>query len=278
MTMDDKKEKYDLDTLRHSAAHLMAQAVKQLFPETRVTIGPVIEDGFYYDFHRETAFVPDDLKKIEKRMKEIAKKGLEITRQELSRKEALELFRNMEEPFKVEIIDGLDDENPITVYTQGDFTDLCRGPHVESTKAIRSFKLLHTSSAYWRGDETKAVLQRIYGTCFHSKEDLKNHLHRLEEAKKRDHRKLGKELDLYSVSDDVGPGLILWHPKGSRIRYIMEEFWKKEHYKNGYELVNSPHAHASIEVPREGLEPSHPCGYRILSPVRLPIPPPRLGS
>ncbi len=245
--MDDKKEKYDLDTLRHSAAHLMAQAVKQLFPETRVTIGPVIENGFYYDFQRDTAFVPDDLKKIEKRMKEIAKKGLEITRKELSRQEALELFREMEEPFKVEIVDGLDDDNPITVYTQGDFTDLCRGPHVASTKAIRSFKLLHTSSAYWRGDETKAVLQRIYGTCFHSKEELKEHLHRLEEAKKRDHRKLGKELDLYSISDDVGPGLILWHPKGSRIRYIMEEFWKKEHYKHGYELVYSPHT-AKIDL------------------------------
>jgi threonyl-tRNA synthetase len=240
--MNDKKQEYDLDTLRHSAAHLMAQAVKQLYPETKVTIGPVIEDGFYYDFQRETAFVPEDLKKIEKRMKEIAKKGLEVTRKELSRKEAIAFFSDLDETFKVEIIDGLDDENPISVYTQGDFTDLCRGPHVESTKAIRAFKLLHTSSAYWRGDETKPVLQRIYGTCFQNKDDLKEHLHRLEEAKKRDHRKLGKELDLYSVSDDIGPGLILWHPKGSRIRYIMEEFWKKEHYKNGYELVNSPHA------------------------------------
>lgn len=240
--MNDKTEQYDLDTLRHSAAHLMAQAVKQLYPETKVTIGPVIEDGFYYDFQRATAFVPEDLKKIEKRMKEIAKSKLEVVRKELSREEALKMFREMDEPFKVEIIEGLAGDSPITVYTQGDFTDLCRGPHVDSTKAIRSFKLLHTSASYWRGDEKREVLQRIYGTCFHTKEELADHLHRLEEAKKRDHRKLGKELDLYSVSDDVGPGLILWHPKGSRIRYIMEEFWKKEHYANGYELVHSPHA------------------------------------
>ncbi len=239
--MNNKTEQYDLDTLRHSAAHLMAQAVKQLYPETKVTIGPVIEDGFYYDFQRETAFVPEDLKKIEKRMKEIAKSGLEVARKELSRDEAVKMFREMDEPFKVEIIEDLESDSVITVYSQGDFTDLCRGPHVKSTKAIKSFKLLSASAAYWRGDENREVLQRIYGTCFHTKEALTDHLHRLEEAKKRDHRKLGKELDLYSVSDDIGPGLILWHPKGSRIRYIIEEFWKKEHYKNGYELVNSPH-------------------------------------
>ena len=238
--MEDK-EQYDLDTLRHSCAHLMAQAVKQLYPETQVTIGPVIEDGFYYDFFREEPFVPEDLKKIEKRMKEIAKKGLEITRQELPRDAAIEMFRKMGEPFKIEIIEGIDGTDAISAYTQGDFTDLCRGPHVDTTKRLRAFKLLHTSAAYWRGDERNPVLQRIYGTAWNTKEELKAHLNRLEEAKKRDHRKLGKELDLYSFSDDVGPGLILWHPKGGRIRYLMEEFWKQEHYQNGYELVYTPH-------------------------------------
>ncbi len=239
---EQKQVEYDLETLRHSCAHLMAQAVKQLYPETKVTIGPVIEDGFYYDFFRETPFVPDDLKKIEKRMKEIAKKGLEVKRVELDRDEAINLFKSMNEIFKVEIIQDLDGTEPISLYTQGEFTDLCRGPHVDTTKRLRAFKLLSTSSAYWRGDEKNPVLQRIYGTCWPSKEELKSYLERVEEAKKRDHRKLGKELDLFTMSEDVGPGLILWHPKGSRIRYEMEEFWRREHYKNGYELVYTPHA------------------------------------
>lgn len=233
---------FDLETLRHSCAHLMAQAVKQLYPETKVTIGPVIQDGFYYDFFRETPFVPEDLKKIEKRMKEIAKKGLEVKRVELDRDEAINLFRSMNEHFKVEIIQSIDSTDPISAYTQGEFTDLCRGPHVDTTKRLKAFKLLSTSSAYWRGDEKNPVLQRIYGTCWPTKEELKSYLERLEEAKKRDHRKLGKELDLYSMSEDVGPGMILWHPKGSRVRYEMEEFWRSEHYKNGYELVYTPHA------------------------------------
>ena len=169
------EEQYDLDTLRHSCAHLLAQAVKQLYPETQVTIGPVIEDGFYYDFFRAEPFVPEDLKKIEKRMKEIAKKGLEITRQELPRDEAIEMFRKMGEPFKIEIIEGIDGTDAISAYTQGDFTDLCRGPHVDTTKRLRAFKLLHTSSAYWRGDERNPVLQRIYGTAWNTKEELKAH-------------------------------------------------------------------------------------------------------
>ncbi len=239
---EQKQKEYDLETLRHSCAHLMAQAVKQLYPETKVTIGPVIADGFYYDFFRETPFVPDDLKKIEKRMKEIAKKGLEVKRVELERDEAINLFKSMDEHFKVEIIQGINSTDPISAYTQGEFTDLCRGPHVDSTKHLRAFKLLSTSSSYWRGDEKNPVLQRIYGTCWPTKEELKSYLERLEEAKKRDHRKLGKELDLYTMSDDVGPGLILWHPKGSRVRYEMEEFWRREHYQNGYELVYTPHA------------------------------------
>ncbi len=239
---DDKPEQFDLETIRHSCAHLMAQAVKQLYPDTQITIGPVIEDGFYYDFYRDEPFVPDDLKKIEKRMKEIAKKGHEVTRQVLPRDEAVKFFKDMGEDFKAEIIEGIPGDDEISLYTQGEFTDLCRGPHVDHTKKIKAFKLLSTSAAYWRGDERNKVLQRIYGTAWHSKDELKDYLNRLEEAKKRDHRKLGKELDLYTMSEDVGPGLILWHPKGSRIRYLMEEFWKKEHYKNGYELVHTPHA------------------------------------
>ena len=237
----------ELETIRHSCAHLMAQAVQDLFPGTQVTIGPVIEDGFFYDFHRDKAFVPEDLEKIEKRMKEIAKQDLKIERSELTREEAVKKFGDMGEKFKLEIIDSIEEGEAITVYSQGEWSDLCGGPHVESTKQIKAFKLLHTSSAYWRGDERNPVLQRIYGTAWNTEKELRLYLKRLEEAKKRDHRKLGKELDLFSVSDDIGPGLILWHPKGARIRHLMEEFWKKEHFKHGYEMVISPHA-AKIDL------------------------------
>ena len=240
--MTNDKTKIDLETIRHSAAHLMAQAVKQLYPETQVTIGPVIEDGFYYDFYRESPFVPEDLEKIEKRMKEISLQSLDIIRKEMPREEALKMFDDMGEPFKREVINDITSNDPISVYTQGEFTDLCRGPHVENTKFLKSFKLLNTSASYWRGDERNKVLQRIYGTAWHTDKELRLYLKRLEEAKKRDHRKLGKELDLFSVSDEIGPGLILWHPKGSRIRCLMEDFWKEEHFKNGYEMVHSPHA------------------------------------
>jgi threonyl-tRNA synthetase len=240
--MTNDKTKTDLETIRHSAAHLMAQAVKQLYPETQVTIGPVIEDGFYYDFYRKSPFVPEDLEKIEKRMKEISLQSLDIIRKEMPREEALKMFDDMNEPFKREVINDIASNDPISVYTQGEFTDLCRGPHVENTKFLKSFKLLNTSASYWRGDERNKVLQRIYGTAWHTEKELRLYLKRLEEAKKRDHRKLGKELDLFSVTDEVGPGLILWHPKGSRIRCLMEDFWKQEHFKNGYEMVHSPHA------------------------------------
>jgi len=245
--MSNNPNQPDLETIRHSCAHLMAQAVQELFPGTQVTIGPVIEDGFYYDFSRDKAFVPEDLEKIEKRMKEIAAKDLEIVRTEMSREEVIKKFSDMGEKFKVEIIDSIASDEPLSVYSQGDWSDLCRGPHVESTKKIKAFKLLHTSSAYWRGDERNPVLQRIYGTAWNTEKELRLYIKRLEEAKKRDHRKLGKELDLYSVSDDIGPGLILWHPKGARIRHLMEDFWKKEHFKNGYEMVISPHA-AKIDL------------------------------
>jgi len=239
--MSKATDNYDLETIRHSAAHLMAQAVQQLYPETKVTIGPVIEDGFYYDFFREKPFVPEDLEKIEARMKEITKQDLEIVRQEIPRDAALKMFAEMDESFKCEIIDGIDSSDALSVYTQGEFTDLCRGPHVGSTRDIKSFKLLHTSASYWRGDERNAALQRIYGTAWQNDKELRIYLRRLEEAKKRDHRKLGKELDLFSISDEIGPGMILWHPKGARIRGLMEDFWKSEHYKNGYEMVYSPH-------------------------------------
>ena len=237
----------ELETIRHSCAHLMAQAVQELFPGTQVTIGPVIEDGFFYDFSRKEAFVPEDLEKIEKRMKELAAADTPIVRSEISREEAIKKFSDMGEKFKVEIIEGIDPNEPITLYSQGDWGDLCGGPHVESTKKIKAFKLLHTSSAYWRGDERNPVLQRIYGTAWNTEKELRLYLKRLEEAKKRDHRKLGKELDLFSVSDEIGPGLILWHPKGARIRHLMEDFWKKEHFKHGYEMVISPHA-AKIDL------------------------------
>jgi threonyl-tRNA synthetase len=236
------QKKYDLETLRHSTAHLMAQAVKQLYPETKITIGPVIEDGFFYDFHRTEPFKPEDLEQIEHRMHQIVKEGLEIQRVELSPEAAKTMFSAMGENFKVEIIEDFAEREIISAYTQGEFTDLCRGPHVENTRDLKVFKLLHASASYWRGDERNPVLQRIYGTAWHDKKELKAYLNRLEEAKKRDHRKLGKELDLYSMSEDIGPGLILWHPKGARIRYLMEEFWKQEHYNNGYELVYTPHA------------------------------------
>ena len=237
----------ELETIRHSCAHLMAQAVQELFPGTQVTIGPVIEDGFFYDFSRKEAFIPEDLEKIEKRMKELAAADTLIVHSEISREEAIKKFGDMGETFKVEIIEGIDPNEPISLYTQGEWGDLCGGPHVESTKKIKAFKLLHTSSAYWRGDERNPVLQRIYGTAWNTEKELRLYLKRLEEAKKRDHRKLGKELDLFSVSDDIGPGLILWHPKGARIRHLMEEFWKKEHFKHGYEMVISPHA-AKIDL------------------------------
>ena len=237
----------ELETIRHSCAHLMAQAVQELFPGTQVTIGPVIEDGFFYDFSRKEAFVPEDLEKIEKRMKELVAADTPIVRSEISREEAIKKFSDMGETFKIEIIESIASNEPITLYSQGNWADLCGGPHVESTKKIKAFKLLHTSSAYWRGDERNPVLQRIYGTAWNTEIELRLYLKRLEEAKKRDHRKLGKELDLFSVSDEIGPGLILWHPKGARIRHLMEEFWKKEHFKHGYEMVISPHA-AKIDL------------------------------
>ncbi len=225
----------------HTSSHIMAQAVKELFPEVKVTIGPAIENGFYYDFDTQgRTFTPEDLKKIEKKMKEIIKKNLPLRREELSREEAIELFKKLGEDYKVEILNEIEDEK-VSVYWQGDFVDLCRGPHLPSTGFVKAIKLLSSSSSYWRGDEKNPVLQRIYGISFPSKEELKEYLRKLEEAKKRDHRKLGKELDLYSINEDVGPGLVLWHPRGARIRLEIEKFWIEEHLKRGYEPVYTPH-------------------------------------
>ena len=193
----------------------MAQAVKSLFPNSKVTIGPTIENGFYYDFDVETSFTDEIILKIEKRMKELAKSSQEISRIEISAKDAIKMFDDMGESYKVEIIKEIDSNEVISAYKQSEFTDLCRGPHVSNTSKIKYFKLLSTSGAYWRGDEKNKMLQRIYGTVFASKDALKTHLHNLEEAKKRDHRKLGKELKLFAFDDEVGPGLPLWLPNGT---------------------------------------------------------------
>ena len=229
-----------LQILRHSAAHVMAEAVKDLFPGVQVTIGPAIKDGFYYDFDYERPFDAKDLPKIESKMAEIMDKDLPFIRSEVLSDEAIEFFKSQGEIYKVELIEDLS-EKVVSIYKQGNFTDLCRGPHLPSTGKIKAFHLTHVAGAYWRGDETKAMLSRIYGIAFADQESLDAHLENLEEAKKRDHRKLGRELDLFSIQEDIGPGLILWHPKGGTIRTIIEDFWRQEHYKAGYEIVYSPH-------------------------------------
>lgn len=225
----------------HSTAHLMAQAVKELFPEVKIAIGPAIENGFYYDFDKEIPFTDNDLVVIEEKMKELAKQDFRYQRKEISKEEALKMFSEMGEIYKVEILREIPDGEKISIYTQGTFTDLCRGPHLPSTGRIKAVKLLKTSGAYWRGDEKNKMLQRIYGISFPSSKELKKYLHDLEEAKKRDHRKIGKELDLFSISEEIGPGLVLWHPNGARMRSIIERYWKDEHFKAGYEIVNTPH-------------------------------------
>jgi len=228
-----------LEIIRHSASHLMAQAVKELFPAAKVTIGPAIESGFYYDFDVEQPFTPEDLERIEAKMADLAKADVRIERSVLSSAEAINKFEAMGEPYKKELIEGIGAET-VSLYTQGGFTDLCRGPHVPSTNRIKAFKLLSIAGAYWRGDEKNRMLQRIYGTAFVDKKELEAYLHRLEEAKRRDHRKLGKELDLFSFSDEVGAGFAIWHPKGAMLRTILEDFERREHLKRGYDIVVGP--------------------------------------
>jgi threonyl-tRNA synthetase len=229
-----------LDVLRHSTSHVMASAVKHLFPEVKITIGPSIENGFYYDFDRPTPFVPEDLEKIEAEMEKIVRSNIPFTRTVMKRDEAIAFFRDKGEDYKVELIQELPDET-VSIYETGDFVDLCRGPHIPSTGKIRVFKLLSIAGAYWRGDEKRQTLQRIYGTAFEDKKSLQDYLNKLEEAKRRDHRKLGKELDIFGFYEEGGPGLVYWHPKGALIKKIIEDFWKDEHLKRGYELVSTPH-------------------------------------
>ncbi len=240
MTQKDDQKLIELETLRHSAAHVMADAVKRLFPDAKLAIGPAIEDGFYYDFDYPKGFTPEDLVKIEKVMEEIVKSAVPFERKEVSKAEAKEIFEKLDEPYKLEMLSELEGDKAI-IYTHGNFVDMCRGPHVSNTKEVKAFKLLKVAGAYWRGNEKNRQLNRIYGTAFFSKKELTDYLSMLEEAAKRDHRKLGTELDLFSTMDEYGAGLILWHPKGGRIRDAVETFWKQEHYKNGYDILFTPH-------------------------------------
>jgi len=227
-----------LDIMRHSTAHVMAHAVRNLFPGVKIAIGPSIEDGFYYDFDNPTPFTPEDLGKIEEEMRRIISADAKFLRRDINKAEAERIFAD--EPYKLELIREIPEET-VTIYEEDGFIDLCRGPHVESTGKIGAFKLLSIAGAYWRGDERNKMLQRIYGTAWETPEQLADYLHKLEEAERRDHRKIGRELELFSIEDEVGPGLVLWHPKGALVRKIIEDFWRDEHYKGGYELVMTPH-------------------------------------
>lgn len=230
-----------LEILRHSTSHIMAQAVRELFgDDVKIAIGPAIENGFYYDFLRDTPFSPEDFEKIEEKMAEIADQALPFSHKTISRQEAIEMFRDQGEKYKVELLEEIEDDT-VSIYQQGSFVDLCRGPHIPNTSWVKDFKLLRVAGAYWRGDENNDVLQRIYGTAFFDKKALKKHLNDLEEAKKRDHRRLGKDLQLFTINDQIGPGLILWQPKGSQLRRLIEDYWKDEHYRHDYELLYTPH-------------------------------------
>ncbi len=236
MAAEDKSQK--LEMMRHSASHIMAEAVKSLFPEAKFAIGPAIEDGFYYDFDLTRSLAAEDLPAIEARMKEIIAANTPFTHEEISAKEALKLFAG--QPYKVELINDLA-EDKVSIYKQGGFTDLCRGPHIKASGEIKAFKLTSVAGAYWRGDEKRPMLQRIYGVAFAKQADLDEYLQRIAEAAKRDHRKLGKELDLFSLHEEAGPGLVYWHPRGAMVRQIIEDFWKVEHRRRGYDIVYSPH-------------------------------------
>ena len=233
---EDKEGK---EIFRHTSSHILAQAVKRLYPDTKLAIGPAIDNGFYYDFDTKHRFTPEDLEKIEKEMKKIVKENYELERFVLPRDEAIEFLKEKDEPYKVELVEDLPEDAVISFYKQGDFVDLCAGPHLTNTKPVKALKLLNIAGAYWRGDENNKMLQRIYGTSFTKKKDLDEYLDRLEEAKKRDHRKLGKELGLFSIHDE-GPGFPFFHPKGMVLRNILEDFWREEHRKKGYGEVKTP--------------------------------------
>jgi threonyl-tRNA synthetase len=234
-----EKDAEGLDVIRHSTAHLLAYAVKSLFPEAQVTIGPVIEDGFYYDFSYKRPFTPEDLAAIEKKMAELARKDEPVQRTEMPRDDAVKFFEGLGEHYKAEIIASIPSNEPISLYAEGDFIDLCRGPHVPSTGRLKVFKLMKVAGAYWRGDSKNEMLQRIYGTAWTRKEDLDAYLHRIEEAEKRDHRKLGRQLDLFHI-DDVAPGLVFWHPKGWSIWQQVEQYMRRAYQRNGYQEVRGP--------------------------------------
>jgi len=234
----DKAKEEKLEIMRHSAAHVMAEAVKSVFPDAKFGIGPAIEDGFYYDFALPRSLNLDDLPVIEKKMSDIIAANLPFTRKETSKEEAQQLFTS--QPYKLELLEEITDEK-VSIYQQGSFTDLCRGPHINASGEIKAFKLISIAGAYWRGDEHQPMLQRIYGVAFDTKEALAEYLEKLDEARKRDHRKLGKELDLFSIHEEAGPGLVHWHPKGAVIRRVIEDFWRDEHIKRGYDIVYTPH-------------------------------------
>ena len=230
-----------LEILRHSTAHIMAYAVKEIYgEEVKVAIGPSIEDGFYYDFDRPSPFTEDDLDKIEKKMEELATAALPFIRSELSKSDAIAFFAERQEKYKVELIEDLDAEK-VSLYTLGSFVDLCRGPHLPDTSWVKAFKLMRVAGSYWRGDEKRQMLTRIYGTAFATAKEVQAYLTKLEEARKRDHRKLGKQLGLFTIQDEIGPGLILWQPRGAVLRRIIEDYWKDEHYRHGYQLLYTPH-------------------------------------
>ena len=236
--MKSKKKGEQVEQMRHSASHIMAEAVQCLFPEAKFGIGPTIENGFYYDFELPRPLTPEDLPVIESKMREIISQDVPFVAEEMSKDKARKLFAT--QPYKLELINEITDTR-VTIYKQGSFTDLCRGPHLASTGGVKAFKLTHLAGAYWRGDEKRPMLQRIYGVAFESQEELDDYLSWQAEVTKRDHRKLGKELDLFSTHEEIGPGLICWHPKGALIRQIIEDFWRAEHIKRGYDIVYTPH-------------------------------------
>ena len=232
-------EMSELEELRHSAAHVMAAAICRIYPNVKLDIGPPTSEGFYYDMDLDTRITPDDFEKIEKVMQEIINEDHPFEYREVTREEAVKILS--EQPYKIERLSDIPEDEIISFYKCGEFNDLCRGSHIQSTGKIKSFKISHVSGSYYRGKETNPMLQRLYGTAFFNPKDMRQYLKQIEEAKKRDHRKLANELDLFSISETVGPGLVNWHPKGARIRSIIEDFWKKEHFRNGYELLYTPH-------------------------------------
>ena len=256
---DKKQEAADrLHRIRHSTAHIMAEAVLRIFPDAKIAIGPAIEKGFYYDFDLPRSLSSEDLEQIENHMRDIVSENHEFEREVVDRERAAELFAD--QPYKLEILRDLPEDEEVSIYKVDNFTDLCRGPHVESTKQInpKSFKLLNVAGAYWRGDEKRPMLQRIYGTAWENPKELRQHLDWLKEVEKRDHRKVGKELDLFSIHEEAGPGMIYWHPKGGRIRQAVEDYWREVHRRDGYEMLTPRTSERAGSGRRAGTSTSTP--------------------